>query len=992
MRYITRRALPFALLLLVGLLGTTPSAWAAAGRITGTVTDAATGESLPGANVRIAGTSLGAATNLDGEYVISAAPAGPQTLIVTYVGYEPEEREVVVEDGGTIEVNFELSWQGIRGEEVVVTAQAEGQTAAINQQLTSNTIANVVSGARIQELPDVNAAESVGRLPGISIQRSGGEANKIAIRGLSPKYNTVTVNGVRVPATGGADRSVDLSLISSNMLDGIEVRKAITPDMDADAIGGSVNLKLKDAPEGLQVNLTAQGGYNRLQDYYGNYKFAGSVSNRFLESRLGVIASFNVDNFDRSADKLSADYRLSENAQTGEDEILVSNVNLREENIDRSRAGGSLVLDYEIPAGNITANTFYQRLENDGLYRIRNMSVGGNPRQYYNLERRTGTTSIFTGAIGIEQDFNWIRYDASVSRTASNTENPEDYTWEFADEGGILETLVTSEMRPQDIPGVVNIDSLTGLKSIFVWETDRNENVTTAQLNLQAPFRLSNSITGYVKVGGKLRWLDRMNDQQQTGRDGIQYGSGAGNLNEPLECIALQLPDWNLDTIVGTEGLLPIADVLANYTRDNFLEGDYELAFVPREDSLMQLTRALQSCTAEATDGEYDQYRNYAIGSRGEDYEGIERYQAGYVMAEFKLGQDITLIPGVRWENDYSRYEGQRYREVVTAWEAQAPADLDTLTNVRENSFWLPMVHLKYEPTEWLDLRLARTETLTRPDYPQYAPITTIDAFRSTVNAANALLRPAHSTNYDAAISVYQSKVGLFTVAGFYKSIEDLIVPVQYRLQTGVPLIEGTNVPPTWYDGAPTMYTEVNNPFEATYRGVEFDLQTNFWYLPSFLRGLVLSANYTYIESETTYQGFTVVKGDSLIRERPPVYNNVLKDTTRTGRMLDQPSHIANVTVGYDVGGFSTRLSFLYQTDVSTYIHSFNPLFDNFSGDYFRVDLAASQKLGRGLQIFANFNNLNARPDENFRASASANPTYLEYYGFTMDLGARFRY
>lgn len=201
----------------------------AQGKIEGSIIDSQSKDPLPGANVYLEGTTLGAATDIKGKFVISQVPSGNYNLVVRYLGYREKSLQVSTKEGETLKLEaIKLDFQIIEGEAITVTAQAEGQIAAINQQLTSNTIANIVSQARIRELPDVNAAESIGRLPGVAIQRSGGEATKVSIRGLSPKYNTVTINGVRVPATGGDDRSVDLSLISSNILDGIEVKKAPT--------------------------------------------------------------------------------------------------------------------------------------------------------------------------------------------------------------------------------------------------------------------------------------------------------------------------------------------------------------------------------------------------------------------------------------------------------------------------------------------------------------------------------------------------------------------------------------------------------------------------------------------------------------------------------------------------------------------------------------------------------------------------------------------
>lgn len=971
------------------------------GRIEGFVYDSKTKEPLPGANVLVVGTRLGAAADLKGKFVIPAVPAGSHTLVVTYIGYQKKSFEITVTAGQTLTQTVRLDFQIIEGEVVEVTAQAEGQLGAINQQLASNTISNIVSQARIKELPDVNAAESIGRLPGVAIQRTGGEANKISIRGLSPKYNTVTVNGVRVPSTDSNDRSVDLSLISSNMLDGIEVKKAITPDMDADAVGGAVDLRLREAPEEFSFGASVQGGYNRLQSHWGNPNINANISNRFWNGRFGIIASANIDDYDRSADKFYGGYRQGDDPDLPGQDLaarFVTDIGLREENVMRSRSGGSGLLDYHIPKGKMTLNGFYNRLKSEGLYRINNINVNSS-RHYYDVERRVNTTSIFTGAFGVEQNFDWLRYDLGVARTASRSNSPEDFLWRFGQEGDIFRSgiqLPNEDTKPNEIPGLVKADTNTALHHIWVQSTKREENVTTTQLNLQAPFRVGNWMTGYFKTGGKLRWLNRRNDQFQRGRAGLQYGSGAGNLNDIFDQMLPQLPSWNLEEVVGDLGFLPIGLVLQDYYRANFLDGEYDLGFVANSQDMTTLTRALQA-TLDIYGEDMSEYRINSIGTLGSDYDGIERTKAAYAMAEFNLGKHVTLIPGVRYEEDYSKYHGQRYREIITAWRDLPPADFERLTNIRENSFWLPMVHLQMKPTDWMKIRLARTETLIRPDYFQYTPITTIDAFRSYIRAANGLLKPSEATNYDAAISVYQNKVGLLTLAGFSKTIDDLIISVNFPVSSlliASTLPQGLNVPATWYQGVtPILGTYINNPFEARYKGFEIDWQTNFWYLPSFLKGIVLSANYTYIDSETEYQGYYLVDSDSIRTQRPRTYWKILiTDSTRVGRMPDQPSHIANVTLGYDFKGFSARFSFLYQTDVSTYVDATNPLADNFSGDYARFDISLKQKVYPGVEVFANFNNLNSRADRNFRGASTSHPTYIEYYGLTMDGGVRVKF
>ncbi|NIA30083.1 MAG: TonB-dependent receptor [Actinobacteria bacterium] len=185
----------------------------------------------------------------------------------------------------------------------------------------------------------------------------------------------------------------------------------------------------------------------------------------------------------------------------------------------------------------------------------------------------------------------------------------------------------------------------------------------------------------------------------------------------------------------------------------------------------------------------------------------------------------------------------------------------------------------------------------------------------------------------------------------------------------------------------PTSITRI----PATYKGFELEWQTHFWYLPSIFRGLVLNVNYTRIFSEVEKQLYFNKKGDILPGSWPPRRENILVDSSRTARMPDQPAHIANVTLGYDYKNFSARLSYLYQADKVTFI-STEPTLDNFSGSYSRWDFTLRQKLDWGVEVFANFNNLNGTPDRSFRGDALVNPTYIEYYGFTMDAGVRYRF
>ena len=980
-------------LLLVTLIAVQSVGAQGSGSIKGRIYDKKTGDALPGANVVVLKSSLGAATAFDGSYIVRNIPVGPRQLKVSYVGYAGLNVSVDIIADSTIERDFRMAGETVEGEEVLVTAQAMGQDAAINQQLSSNTITNVVSSARIKELPDANAAESIGRLPGVAINRYGGEATAVAIRGLSPKYNTVTLNGVAMPATSNDDRSVDLSMVASNMLDGIELKKANTPDMDADALGGTVDLRLKEAPEGFQANGQVQGGYTKLQDYTGNYLLQVGASDRFLDNKLGIIGTFNTDRNNRSADRLNASYRTAAAVQTQSD-IIVDNFTVREDQAFKTRYGGSLLGDYEIPNGKISANGFYSYSKLDLGARMDLMDFTHNSH-YYDMESNVSKTSLYIGGAGVKQDFGWIMYDFSGALTGSMADAPEDYRWRFAQENNASSGKPTALTPLYDAWQMESIDSSnTGLSQIYQYSTRLSEKQQLLQANIQVPYQLSEDLSGYIKVGGKLKWLDRLFDQEQYGCGNLQYGgSWTGPVSDLVKRAEQMYPsDFNAaaeSTLIASKHVWPITRFVETFGRqDQFLDGRYQMGMVYSSDLMIKLTNALR--TLPSKDWQY-----YAVGSMGNDYTGYERYQAAYVMATLNIGQEITLLGGVRYDGDYTIYQGQSFRDIVINGNVQQPpGDVQHNTNVRTNNFLLPMLHLKIQPVEWAILRLAATETVTRPDYAMYAPITSINSYQSYIKAANGALRDSKSKNLDASLSLHERHIGLLTVSPFWKEIDDLIMfTTVAKMDTSIAKVfpGELNIPKSWLPSAPQVDTWMNNSNPARYRGIELDWQTHFWYLPSFLQGLIFNLNWTYITSTIDVQKFKINQTTRFVPPRSYVTTFSLVDTMRTARMVDQPAHIMNMTLGYDYEGFSIRVSWLYQSDRVTYVGD-TPYTDSFTSSYDRWDIAVQQRFGNSFQLYANFNNLNNKHDESLQGYSQNTPTSLQYYGPTIDVGIRYNF
>jgi len=263
--------------------------YAQKGSTYGVITEQATGTDLPGASVLLKGTTIGTITDVYGKYVLTDLPVGKDTLIYSYVGYQKRIIVVNVLAGQSVEKNVSLVPAQVGLHEVVVTGQILGQAKAINQQLKSDALVNVVSESKIHELPDVNAAEAIGRISGVAVQRNSGEGQKIMLRGLSPKFTAVTINGARVASNSSTDKSVDLSMISPELLDGIEVYKSPTSDMDGEAVGGTVNLIIKKAPKKKYGYIKLEGGYNTLEKICIIIDCLAVMEDAFLTTSSGLL-------------------------------------------------------------------------------------------------------------------------------------------------------------------------------------------------------------------------------------------------------------------------------------------------------------------------------------------------------------------------------------------------------------------------------------------------------------------------------------------------------------------------------------------------------------------------------------------------------------------------------------------------------------------------------------------------------------------------------
>ena len=230
--------------------------YAQTGSVSGTVTDSSHNV-LVGAQVQVEGEALNTASDDSGRFKILGVSAGQVKITVSYLGLESATKELNVTAGNTAALDFTLVPRGIKEEVTVeVSPDLVGQQRALNDQKNSINLVNIVAADQIGSFPDPNAAEATQRIPAIVVQRDQGEGRYVLIRGTEPRLSATTINGERIGTTENVSRQIPLDTIPADLMGAIEVTKVLTPDMEADSIGGRVNLVTKRAPATRHFGFT----------------------------------------------------------------------------------------------------------------------------------------------------------------------------------------------------------------------------------------------------------------------------------------------------------------------------------------------------------------------------------------------------------------------------------------------------------------------------------------------------------------------------------------------------------------------------------------------------------------------------------------------------------------------------------------------------------------------------------------------------------------
>lgn len=788
----TRRAARAVFALLVAALASFAASSpvdAQSGAVVGTVLDAQTGLTLSGVTIRVDGTDIGAVSNADGRFSLRGVPGGQRTLSIQYLGYGNSTQTVNVT--GVVSVRIELTPQAIDVDGLTVVSQRRGQAAALGQQQASSTITNVVASDQIGRFPDANIGDAVKRIPGIVVIQDQGEARFGLIRGTEPRLNSVMINGERIPSAEAEVREVQLDLVPSDMVAQVEVTKALTPDMDADAIGGAVNLITRAAPAERRLSATLGSGQNFIAD---DPMLIGSAifGDRFADDRIGLVLSGSYFDHNLGSDNIEAEWADEGNG------AFVEEFQIREYMIRRVRRSISAGLDFRLDDANtITWRSIYNHRDDwENRFRlvlkmdepdasgmanteVERQSKGGLGNDRID-NRRLEDQRTQSHSLNGEHIFGGALLTWSAQWARASEERPNERYIQFLQEDVPVMTNIADLRRPMfTLPATVPADfELDELTEEFQLTRDTD---VSGRIDLALPFSAGRT---EVRFGGRVRDKSKLRDN-----DFYEYDANS---------------------------ISSLADAsFTSYTDPEFRPGDYEAGDFATEEYLGGLD------LTNTTNFDGEQVLDEFVPA---NFEADERILGAYAMVEHKFDARLEVIAGVRIEATNVDYQGFEY--------VDDDGSFRPTTGAQDYTNLFPSVIGTFRVSPSTNVRAAWTNTIARPNYYDLVPYRFVNNADSELEVGNPDLDPTRSMNFDLMVEHFFPNVGIVSGGLFYKDISDFIFG--YTLDDVLDPV--TN----------TVFGEVTRPENggsASIVGFEIAVQRA---LPA---GFGIYANYTFNES-----------------------------------------------------------------------------------------------------------------------------------------------
>lgn len=850
------------------------------------------GQALQGALIRVLGTNREIATDRQGRFRIDGLPAGNYEVSVDFIGYENQTVAAVITANAGQEFLFEL--EPLSVERIQVVGSRSGQARALNAQRAADNIKSVVSSDFLGRFPDANVAESMQRIPGASIQRDQGEGKYVNVRGAPLEYANVSIDGIVLPSPDGSTRAVDLDTIPADVIAALELTKAITPDMDADAIAGNINIVTQGALDSRGRIMRGSLAMGRNEKGNGDsHRIAATFGDRLGSSEnIGLLVSFNDSETNRVTDNIEHTWFENDAGV-----FLPEVTEFKDYEVKRSRTGATARLDFR-PSddAHYYLSHTYSRFEDyeyrdslvieyDRFEAGSNSVTGVSGRTTFEKEMRHRT---FVNRINATQfggrhflENMTIDYSAAYSR-ASQKYPDRDYL------------LYRESTRPRVAYDYSNPDFPT------YQVLDANNNVVRSDFNFpledmswrryerrfgeaedkEQSYAINFTMPGEwghaystLKFGAKMRLREKFSDE-----DRMRNSVGAG------------APDF-ADIIIGRD----------SRPFDGFYHNGPKMIrdYVERYGSLFENADYLPRVSASITG----------------DYSATEDTYAAYAMNTLAW-ENTTVVFGARVE--HTKITGDAFEFDEDTEEALPVSASNDYTK------FFPSAHLRHELDNGIILRAAYSTALSRPNFADMAPYFIIEDRETgvgTVDIGNTDLKPTFAHSFDLMAEYYIEPLGLISAGVFYKDLKDPIFKARSTFVGGE------------FDGF--RMTRPENADSGELYGFEVNWQQNLVNLPGHWSGLGFLANYTHTQSSANLP-FGIGKTD-------------LAGTSK---------HTYNLGLNYDSERFSAQLAYNYRSEFIDAYDTANPGLNIYWDGRGTMDFTASYKINDMFTVYTEASNL----------------------------------
>lgn len=893
----------------------TQSLFSQNGSITGKITTTESKQPLPGATVIIENTNYKTITDSKGIYLLNNIPPGEYSMIVSFTGFISYSKNFKLKENEAEKKDISLDEKTTRltAVNVFTKINAEEETSSRTNERKANNIRNIISAKAMERSPDINAANVLQRMSGITLQKNSGADEAYAIvRGLEPRYNNTLINGVKIASPDEKSRFISLDVIPSDLLQKIEISKSLLPEMEGDATGGTVNLVMKDAPDSLLFKAVASIGYSsiffdrkfvsfskkdiqskNLTDRHGagyiaqsndfsrsnldfkeknalpNGTFGITYGKRFLQKKLGMLLALNFQNQYYGANSL---YNQAV-PDTYKNEPAVSDVANRYISTQQLNSGITMHLDYNFNNHNkliITNLLLYSYLAQEREV-IDTAIKGGNG----------GRTVAGTGPV--YRDYSSITNHQLI-------ENLKIEGKHILSNSLLLDWAAVFSDAVKRTPDRANLSINKKIDTVH----------TTNDIN--GPYNFVNTPYYFDDI---TRIWQHNNDRDYNILANITYKS-------KIKAASLEIKAGGL---------------YRHKTRYN-IQNQYDLRPTTNSNGVKQVYNDINSA----------QWVVYNTGGTQaydiNNYKLFENITAGFGQAKVSLKQ-LDIFGGIRIEKTAQGFTLNTFY----------PTGINGIT--KNYTDVLPSTMLKYKLNNKTNIRLSYFKSISRPNYYELVPATILSSSTPTAESGNPDLKHSIADNFDFRYELFPKDEEQLFIGAFYKKIKD---PIEYAYvdinsykpqNLGTAIVYGTELVYTKYFGnigitgnytyiwskisSPKFYTDViaqtTNPqklqsrpmqgqtdhslnFSLLYKNEKKKLfaQLSYEYLGKTLARVYPVYGYDYYQSP---QSFLAVSAEKQLSNRHFTvfgkFNNLLNTATVNkinNLLVVKDSYKANFSIG----------------------------------------------------------------------------------------------